>query len=199
MSSKWFALAVVVMSLLFVACLIEEDLRINGDGSGTYRVRITVPKELGGLGELRRESEKQGFTVLEEGSTEQENFIVVRKEFTDISSLSDSGNTFELTTTETGFLRRDYSLRIRIGGGGFTGFKRRMVITMPAEVKSTTAGESSGNRITWENAAGSLEATASGLYVPLSRNQRMSLLAVAVLGLLLIVAVRRARTPVPQP
>lgn len=71
---------IVITALLLLSCTVDEDLRINSDGSGTYRVRISVPKTFSeGFGDLRKEAVKNGFTVMEEGETERERFFVISK------------------------------------------------------------------------------------------------------------------------
>jgi hypothetical protein len=182
-----------IFSLILLSCVIEEDLRINADGSGTYRVKVSIPKELSeGFGDFRKEAEKDGFRVEQEGETEKERFVVLRKDFTDVASLSDSNNQFELSTTDVGFLRREYRLSVSLQAIGFGSYKRRMVITMPAKVLSASAGEIAGTRVTWEGSrGGTIEVTSSGMHIPLSRNQKGLLLAAIAAALLLVVRSRR--------
>jgi len=189
-----------VVALLFLACTIEEDLRINADGSGTYRVKISIPKQLGeGFGDFRKEAEKDGFTVEREGETEQERFILLRKNFSDVASLNDSHGRFELTTTDTGILRREYRLRATLQAVGFGSYKRRLLITMPGEVQSTSAGERSGSRVTWDgHQGGTIEVVASGFHLPVSSNQKLAFLTIAAGGLLFLAMRRRRRVPVPE-
>jgi hypothetical protein len=197
-STRLVAIASACSLLFLLSCSIEEDLRINGDGSGTYRVRLAVPKELGDFDKLRGEVKEEGFQVEEEGETEQERFIVFRKNFTEISSLNDSHHSFELTTTDIGIMRRGYRLRANFRALGFGSYVRRFVVSMPGDVQSATAGRIAGNRVTWEDfRQGTIEIEASGLYLPVSRSQWLFGLAAALAALLLFVAAHRRRQPVP--
>ncbi len=189
---------IAIAALLLLSCVIDEDLRIHSDGSGTYRVRISIPKELAeDFGELRREAEKNGFEIADEGETGDERFLVIRKDFTDISALNDSNTRFELTTTDTGFVRREYRLRASLGAVGFGSFKRRLTVAMPGKVASATDGEIDGSRVKWDASAdGSLEIVSSGFSLPLTRGQNTAIVMVIVAGLLLLIWSRvRRRQP----
>jgi hypothetical protein len=191
---KGFLSLVMIASLLILACEIEEDLRIESDGSGRYSARISVPKELGDFGELRKEAEKNGFAIMQEGETPKERFIVIRKDFTDISALNDSHARYELTMTESGFLRREYRLRASLEAIGFGSFKRRLTVAMPGKVSSTTHGEIDGSRVKWDTSAGgSLEIASAGFHLPLSRNQSRGLMVTIIGGALLLLALRFRR------
>jgi hypothetical protein len=184
-----------ILSLLLLACVIDEDLRIDADGSGTYRARITIPKQLGeGFGDFRKEAENNGFVIEQEGQTEKERFLVIRKDFTDVTALNDSHTHYELTMTESGIMRRNYRLRASLNSVAFGSFKRRLTVVMPGNVTSTTAGEIDGGRVRWEGAGGgSLEIVSSGFYFPLSRNQKAASVMVILVGVLLSVVMRRRR------
>jgi hypothetical protein len=190
---------IAIVALLLLACVIDEDLRIHSDGSGTYRVRITIPKELGeGFGDLRKEAEKNGFRVVQEGETEKERFLVIRKDFDDVTALNDAQTHFELTITEVGFLRREYRLRASLEAIGFGGFKRHLTVAMPGSVSSTTGGETHGSRVEWDGSAGgSIDIVSSGFYLPLRRGQSAAMVAVILAGLLLFIAVRLRRRQSP--
>lgn len=189
--SRRLGLVAGVLALLLLSCVIEEDLRINGDGSGSYRIKLTMPKELGAFDELRKSVEKDGYQVEQEGETEKERFIVFSKTFTDVSALNDSHNEFELTIADSGFMRREYRLRARLRGVDFGSYKRRIVFSMPGKVQSATAGEIAGGRVTWEGSyGGALEIVSSGFYLPVNSTLSLGVLA---LGLLLFAAMRRRR------
>ncbi len=192
--SRRLAALASIFALVLLSCVIEEDLRINSDGSGTYRVRISMPKELGGFDELRKELEKEGFQVDQEGETDKERFIVFRKAFSDVSSLNDSNNSFELTTVESGFLRREYRLRATLQAVDFGTYKRRLIVSMPGKVQSASAGEVAGSRVTWEGSTGGmLEIVSRGVYFPLSANGKLVLLVIALGASFVLVTARRRR------
>jgi hypothetical protein len=182
------------VALLLVACVIEDDLRINADGSGSYRFKMTIPKELSdGFGDMRQKAEAEGFTV-EEGETDKERFIVLSKDFTDIAALNGTDNHFELTSTSTGFLRRDYRLRGTVQSLGYGSFKRHLIITMPGSVMSSDQGEINGSSVRWDaTRGGTIEIAASGFYLPLSRNLRLLMALLALASAALFVMARRRR------
>jgi hypothetical protein len=180
-------------ALLLLACAVEEDLRLDFDGSGTYRVKVTIPKSLAdGFGDLRKQAEKDGFVVAEEGETETDRFIVMRKEFTDVSSLNDDNSRFELTMTDRGLLRREYRFRATLQSVGFGAYQRHFTLAMPCNVVSASEGTIDGSRVQWNASdGGTIEVIASGFFLPMSRNQRLLVLAVAMLGVALLVFRRR--------
>lgn len=183
-------------ALLLFACDIEEDLRLELDGSGTYRVRLTIPKNLSdGFDDLRKQAETDGFTVADQGTTETERFIVLRKTFDDITSLNDDHSQFELTITRPGFLRREYRFRANLQSVGFGAYQRQFTVTMPVNVTSASAGKIEGSRVRWNaRHGGTIEITASGFGIPLSRNQRGLVTMIVILGVVLFIFVRRRRT-----
>lgn len=186
-----------IAALLLLACDIEEDLQLDFDGSGTYRVRVTIPKNLAdGFEDLRRQAEKDGFTVADEGTTETERFIVLRKTFADITALNDDHSRFELTIIRHGFLRRDYRFRAKLQSVGFGAYQRNFAVTMPVNVTSTSSGEIDGPRVQWNaRHGGTIEITASGFCIPLSRNQRVLVTMLVILGVVLLVFARKRRRP----
>lgn len=181
------------LSLLLFACAIEEELRINADGSGTYGVKLTVPKEMGSdFGDLRKSAAEEGFTVVEERETEQERVLVLRKDFTDISSLNDGNSRFELATSTAGWLEREYRFRARLQAVGYGAFKRQITISMPGRIKASSQGEIDGSRVRWDaSRGGSIEITARGYSIPLS-NRTLLLIALITAALAFLV-VRRNR------
>ncbi len=191
------AIAFVFVLLLF-ACVIDEDLRIHADGSGTYQVKVTIPKELGAdFGELRTNAGKEGFTIIQEGQTETERFLIFRKPFTNVASLSDSNSRFELTITKAGWLRREYRLRASLRSVGFGSYKRQFVVTMPGKVTSSDRGDVTGSRVRWDaTRGGSIEINATGYALPLPQAQQLLLLTALVAGVALwLVRRRRAAAP----
>jgi hypothetical protein len=188
-------LLTVLAALFLLSCVIEEELRIHGDGSGTYRVRIAIPKTLDqGFDEFRKEAEQSGFEIVQEGQTDQERFLIIRKDFTDITALNDSTTHFELTITEAGFLRREYRLRASLKAVGFGSFKRHLTVRMPGKVSSTTNGEITGSGVQWQGSTGgTIEIISAGLYLPLTRSQNIALALIAITGVLFLIVARRRR------
>jgi len=187
-----------VLSLFLFSCLLEEELVIHSDGSGTFRAKVTIPKEFGeGFADIRKDAEKEGFQI-EEGETEKERFIILRKKFDNVSALNDDGRRFELTMADSGFLRRQYLLRVQLPPVGFGGFTHRLVVTMPGKVQSATGGEFAGSRVTWEGkSGGTIEITAAGFYLPVSRTQRLLFLLVVVAGIVALLILRKRRQGQP--
>lgn len=194
--SRVAALA-VLLSLLLFACVIDEDLRINADGSGSYQVKLTIPKDLSSdFGDLRKSAEKDGFTIVEEGQTEKERFLIFRKQFTNVSALNDQNGRFELTIAEAGWFKREYRLRVALQAVGYGAFKRHLVVTMPGKVTATDVGEIDGSRVRWDaSRGGSIDITAGGYAIALSRNQRILMPVVLIAGILLLIARRRTARP----
>jgi hypothetical protein len=190
-------IAAATVALLLLACTIEEDLRIEFDGSGMYRVKLSIPKDLAGdFGELRKQVEKDGFVVADEGKTETERFIVLRKKFSDITSLNDDHSHFELTITKRNALRRDYRFRAAFQPVGFGAYQRHFAVSMPCRVTSASSGEIDGSHVQWNaSRGGTIEINASGFCIPLSRNQRTFAIAIATLGIVLLVFARGRRQP----
>lgn len=185
---------IALAALLLLSCTVDEDLRVNSDGSGSYRARISVPKPFAeGFADLRKEATKNGFTVVEEGENDRERFFVISKDFADIEALNDSHTHFELTMTNTGFLRREYRLRAVLKAIAYGSFKRRFTVAMPGKVLSATDGEITGAGVRWEGSTGgSFEVVSSGFYLPLGAGQRTAVL-VAIAVLLLFLVLRRRR------
>jgi hypothetical protein len=188
------AAVAVLLSLLFFACALEEDLQINADGSGTYRVKLTIPKDLSSdFGDFKKDAAKNGFSIVEEGQTEKERFLMIRKDFTEITSLNDGHNVFELNIGKVGWLKRAYRLRASLQAVGYGSFKRNFVVTMPGEVTTSNQGEIDGSRVRWDATnGGSIEIMATGYAVPLSRNQGLLVVVVALGVALLVVGRKRA-------
>jgi hypothetical protein len=186
--------------LLFSACEIEDDLKLEADGSGSYRMKLLLPNELAfALPEIRSKATHDGFRVVEEGATADRKFVVLAKEFKQIGELNESGHIFDFQAGDAGFLRREYRFHASISHT--PAFKRVLTITLPAGVESTTAGDIAGNHIRWDcSNGGSLDAVAVGLHLPLSTNVKLATALAAVL-LLLAVAFqlrRRFRQPVAE-
>jgi hypothetical protein len=179
------------LSLALFGCELEDQLRIDADGSGTYRAKFLVEKEFGdALTKVREEAAKNGFRVAEEGETATRKFVVISKELKSLSELNDSSNRFELTVTDDGFLRKKYLLHAHVSS--LSGFHRQLTIDLPGSPQSTSVGELSGGHVIWDcTHGGDIEVASAGFALAPTRNQEMALLA--VVGLVLLMAVRSRR------
>ncbi len=188
-----------VLSLL-AGCELEDDLRIEADGSGTYRARVLVEKLLGAvLTRVRGEAEAKGFRIVEEGETPTRHFVVLRKDFTDVRSLDDEQSSYDLTIETRRFFWREYRLRATLGSVAGSAFDRRFTISMPARISSTTAGESNGTRVVWYcTNGGTIEVVAEGFHVPVTRRHVTVAIAIAALVLALVALFRRWASARPE-
>lgn len=189
-------IALSALCLLLAACEVEEELKLNADGSGTYRARILVEKEVGeALQEVRKDAPTRGFTVVEEGETANRKFVVVARDFKNVSELNDKDDTYALDVERSSPFKATYHLSLNFRSNpSASGFSRNMQVSMPATVASTSAGTATGSTVRWDcSHAGTLDVQAAGLVLPLTSNQRKMALAVLVLGVLLLVGVRVAR------
>ncbi|MBV8516173.1 MAG: zinc ribbon domain-containing protein [Acidobacteria bacterium] len=182
-----------LLSLLFFACAIDEDLRINADGSGTYRLKITIPEDLASdLGTVRTDAAKEGFTVVEEGRAGKDRFAILRKDFTDVTALNDSNSRFALTITKMGWLRREYRLDATLQPVGYGSFKRHIAVTMPGKISASDHGEIDGSRVRWDaTTGGSIHITAGGYAIPFSRAASTLIIVATIAGLALLIARRK--------
>jgi hypothetical protein len=185
-------IVIAAVALLTVACEIDEDLVVNANGSGSYRIKVTIPKSLTeGFAGLRQQAEKDGFTV-DEGTTKTTRYAILRKKFDDLKLLNDDNNHFELTIDKQGLLRRDYRLRVTLEPIAFGAYQRQFTITMPTTITSASAGEIDGSRVRWNaSRGGTIEIAASGLVVPWSRNQGLLVIALSILVVSLFLFTRR--------
>jgi hypothetical protein len=175
------------MAAMLTACEIEDDLEIRADGSGTYRATIMVERIVSPvLDRIRAGAEQEGFRIVEEGGTLTRRFIIVHKDFSEIRSLSGPRSNFDLKIDTRFYVVRRYRLRATVASVADGSFERRFTITMPARVKSTTAGGNDGRRVTWYcKNGGTIEVVAEGVFVPL---KAYGILAVALLVIAAIVA-----------
>jgi len=196
-------LALAAVCLMLAACEVEEEIKLNADGSGTYRARILVEKEVGdALKEVRGDAEKRGFKVVEEGETANRKFVAIAREFQNIAELNDKEDTYQLEIDRSSFFKSSYHLTLNFGGNpSASGFSRNVEVTMPAAVASTNVGTVTGKSVRWDcSHPGSLDVQAAGFALPLKGGQLRIILVVLVLGALLLVGIRIARRkPAPAP
>ena len=183
---------VLVLALLVVSCELEEDIRLNPDGSGVYRATLSLEKELVALlPNLKSDYEKKGFRVIEERDTDTRHVIVVERTFKDLSEIGDSKNQYSFTASDANALQRRYELNMSIpGADGVEGFSRKLTIALPGRIEKNTAGEVRGGAVVWDaSKGGSLQVTSVGLKPTAFRWLAILLGAGAVIVLLVIVLV----------
>lgn len=188
---------VIAAVLLLTGCEIDDELEIRADGSGTYRAKVVIERIVSPVFyKLRAEAERQGFRITEEGKTFTTRYMVLQKDFTDVRMLNGPQRDFDLKIEQRGF-RRHYRLRATLGSFAGGSFERRFRITMPAEVKSTTAGGVKGREVMWYcSNGGSIDVAAESFHAPLRAwHFPVALLAIAlVAGGIIYVSRRRQRT-----
>ena len=180
---------------LLTGCEIEENIVLNADGSGSYVARVAVEKEVGeAIGEVRSEAEKRGFRVVEEGETADRRFLVVRREFHDISELNDEKDSYGLSTERKGLLRRVFHLTLAFRSTpAENGFTRTVKITMPTTISSASAGTVDGTSVEWDcSRPGTLQVEAAGLVLE-PRLQRAAILGGLAVGLLVLAGILATR------
>ena len=189
------SLLALTLALLTLGCEIEDEIRINPDGSGTYRTKILVKKDLAAaIPEIRKEATEDGFRVIEEGETETRKFIVLERDFKNISEVGDSRNKMSFTATRSGWFRERYEFTASLPGSEGDGFTRQVTIVLPGKIQQSTAGERRGDVVIWNvSKGGSIQITSIGLTA--SGAKRLTFLAatfgVIVLGLVILLKRKR--------
>jgi hypothetical protein len=188
-------LMVVALALLALGCEIEDEIRINRDGSGTYRAKMLVDKQFASaLPDIRKEAVKAGLRIVEEGETETRHFIVMARDFKNISEIGDSQNRMSFTAANAGWLRERYEFSASLPPSS-NGFSRQLTIVLPAVIEKNTVGETRGNTVVWDcTKGGTLEVTAAGFALPLAMRSPtvLGLIALAVAMGILLLVLRRA-------
>jgi hypothetical protein len=180
-------LVLLSITLLLISCEIEESLKINADGSGTYLVRISVEKQFGqALPEIKSKAQQRGFIVTEEPETADRKVVLLTKNFSNVSELNDDTDTFSLIKTDAGGLKRGYLLTIfsgtNVSANGWQ--KRTMRIVMPVAVLSASDGHTKDREVEWDSSrGGTLVVEAAGTPLPFG----LTLTAAGLMLLLLIV------------
>lgn len=173
---------IALAALLIAGCEIEDDLVIQSDGSGTYQAHISAARIAGHVVDrLRAAAEQDGFRIVDVGETLTHRFIVIRKDFTDVRTLSNAQSNYELLIERPTFFTRRYVLRITLASVSGASFERRFRITMPGRVVSTTAGRDEGQQVIWfcDN-GGTIEVIAEAGYLPFD-GRAVAVTAVALL------------------
>jgi hypothetical protein len=160
---KAFPAWLIALVLLTLSCELEDEVRINRDGSGTYRVKVLVEKQLqSGIPEIREKALKDGFRLIEEGETATRYFLVMEHDFKNVGEL-DSKDGLSFTAAKAGWLRERYDFKASPPSSAREGFSRQLTIVMPARIERSTAGEVHGNTVVWDcTKGGTLEVTAEG-------------------------------------
>jgi hypothetical protein len=196
-----FKVLCVCATLLLAACEIEDDLRLTSNGSGTYQMKISVEKQLTqALVELRKELEKEGYKIVQDGETPDRRFLIIRKAFKNVSELNDNNNHFEFHVIDGGFLQRKYRFNATLGSAGGN-FKRQFTIRMPGDVTAASAGERRGNTVTWDCASGgAIALEASGLALPFDIPEQAGAIGIVlVIGFAALVVIHRRRAGAAAP
>lgn len=198
----WLAIALTLLvAALSMACKIEEELAISGDGSGSYRARVSVEKQFAeAIGELKKQAAQKGFEVAGEGETADVKYLDVRRDFKSVSELNDDEDEYSLASTRESWLKGKYSLVLNFRSNpSASNFQRRIVVTLPASIISASAGEVSGRSVSWDcSRPGLLRVEAEGLSLPLTATQMRLVGATVVVGVLLLGVIRvRRRRPRP--
>lgn len=177
---------------LLAACDIRDDLKIRSDGSGTYRAVITVERIFSPiLGRIRGNVQREGFRIVDEGTTLTTRFVTVEKEFTDIRALDGPQSSYDLTVEEKSN-HRIYRLHATLGAVSGASFDRQFTITMPAKVTASTAGRIEGRRITWFcSNGGTIDVVAEETRIPFKFAYVVIAIAVGALGGTVAFFVRR--------
>lgn len=191
----------LLLGCALLACEVEEDIRLNADGSGTYRAKVSVEKQYGeALSERKGEADKKGFRIVEQGETKTHTFVVMARDFADVAELNDDEDSYTLQIDRPSALKGSYRLTLGFeSSAAESGFKRRTRITMPVSIKQASVGTISGRSVDWDSSqGGTLSVEASGFVLPLTRSRRRIALGVIVLGVVAIGGLRwsrRARGP----
>ena len=188
-------LLALVLALLALSCEIEDEIRLNRDGSGTYRAKILVQKQLASaIPEIRKEALKEGMRIVEEGETETRHFLVMERDFKNISEVGDSRNRMSFTTTKAGWFKERYAFSASLPSSAGDGFSRQLTLVLPAAIERNTAGEARGNTIVWDcTKGGTLEVEAVGFVFPFAAPPFAIpvVIAAALAGAVVLLVLRR--------
>lgn len=180
----------LLLALLATSCEIEEDVRLNPDGSGVYRATLSLEKELVSLlPNLRQDYEKKGFRVLSQRETSNRHVIVVERVFKTLSEIGDAQNQYSFVASDANWLQRRYVLSVAIrSSDSFEGFTRQLRIALPGRIRQNSAGEVHGDAVVWDaSKGGSLEVTSVGLAPAASRWLTIVVGGIAAAVLLIVV------------
>lgn len=190
---RWSSLPALFLLVVFVGlaagCKVEEDLFLEADGSGEYRIEVSVQKALGALPQLRQALVANGFEIVAERETGDSNVVVARRTFETVGEIGDLDASFEVA--ERGWLRRSYRLGLRVDDmEGAT--ERILRVHLPARVDESSGGRIEGSTVIWEGIGGGrLEIAASGPAVPGGETALYAAAAGLLVVLLALVAIRR--------
>jgi hypothetical protein len=136
------ALAIVALA---GGCKIEEDLHLEADGSGEYRVRMTLQKMLGGAPQVRQALIANGFEILEESVTHDSNLITARRTFEHVGEIDELHGSLEVE--DRGWLRRSYRLKLRVDDVQGQATERTFRVHLPVGIEETSAGRLDGKTL----------------------------------------------------
>src|ERR1051325_5169953 len=198
---SWRWLSLLVVCALLTACELDETLTIRSAGDGTYVVRIAVEKQFGEvLDKLKSESQEKGFTVVSQSETPDRKVLVLRRDFHNVSELSDENDTYALRISHPSRFKVSYALfvttRASAASNGFQ--KRTMRITMPVSITTASSGTASGHTVEWDvTNGGSLQVDAAGVVLPYGINGDTAIASLLVLAAIVVLLVFRRRRTAP--
>jgi len=182
-------IALFAVCMLLVGCELDETIILRRGGDGTYTVRIAVEKQLGDvLDKIKTELQPKGYVIVSESETTDRKVLVVKREFRDVSELSDQTDTFSLRIDHPSRFKTAYWLSIAsTANAASNGFQHRtMRITMPLSITNNSAVTVSGRTVEWDlTKGGTLAIEASGVVLPFGGS--LELVAAVILGLAAIV------------
>jgi Tol biopolymer transport system component len=162
---SWRLLLALALLLSLGACNVEETIAVRADGSGTYRAKVSVKKALAEvLDKVKQEAPGHGLRVLEEGQGGDERFVVVGRDFSNVSELSDKDSSYSLVARQEGLFSKTYVFEAVIREDvAASGFKRVLRIHMPGRVDEASVGQPSSHEVEWDcSHPGNLHVVASG-------------------------------------
>ena len=183
-----------------LGCELEETLTLNADGSGNYLARILIDKQFGeAVGNIKSKAIAEGYKIVEESETPDRKVLVIRKDFRDVSELSDKSDNYSLRIDQPSKWKRAYSLDFSTRSSTGNGIqKRTLTVVLPMGVTSSSAGTVSGRSVSWDaTQGGSLHVESSGYLLPFGMKplHAGAILTVVAAALLLLLRSRRG----PQP
>jgi hypothetical protein len=182
----------LLLAGLLAGCKVEEDLHLKADGSGEYRVEVSIKKMLGGVSELREKMIASGLEIVAERQTLDSDVLVARRSFRYLEELAELDGSLRLE--KRGLLSRAYHLNLTIEDVRGKGVERVLRVHLPVGVEEASGGRIEGRSVSWESSAGGdLEIVASGLVVPGGDVALYGAAGALLVGLLVPVVRRRRR------
>lgn len=193
----YLALTAALLCITLLGCEVEEEIQLSSNGSGTYRVKILVEKELGeALPQIRQECQQKGLRIVKEGETTDRKFLLAERGFNRIDDLNDNTHTYTFSSLQATPTTANYELSATLRRPEMQTFSRTLRIVMPTGIKTATQGRVSGKSVEWDcSSGGTLYVVASGFSLPLTKKQQTLMLGIILFGIAAIVAIRLKRRP----